>query len=174
MQKPGIPVLSGTARSHRSPFANDVRPWVVPIGVGVGVAIAFVVAVGIITDAIDVPFLARKTPLLAVDYPIFALNAALLGSLAALSVWARQRGFRTGGGPLFGGGFLAAFAISCPACNVLLIAAFGSSGVAAFIEPVRPYLGAAATAFLAFLLVRRVRTVRRGCINCAVEAPVFG
>ncbi len=146
------------------------RDMAVAVGVGVLVAAAFVLVVGVITDGIDTPLRERLTPLLAVDYPIWGLNAALMGALAGLSVYAQRtrRSVRTGA--IFGGGFLAAFAVSCPLCNGLLIAAFGAGGVLSFIEPARPFLGGAATLFLAYILVRRVRAFRSECPTCEVHA----
>ena len=146
------------------------RDLAVAVGVGVLVAAAFVVVVGVITDGIDTPLRARLTPLLAVDYPIWGLNAALLGALAGLSVYAQRSRRRVRTGALFGGGFLAAFAVSCPLCNWLLVAAFGAGGVLSFIEPARPFLGGAATLFLAYILVRRLRAFRSECPACGVHA----
>ncbi|MBM4436196.1 MAG: hypothetical protein FJ029_02945, partial [Actinobacteria bacterium] len=109
------------------------------VALGLAAAVGFVTIVGVVTDAIDVPFFVRRTPLLAVDYPIWALNALLLGFLVGLGHYARRMRVGLGSGAVYGGGFLAAFAVSCPACNGLLLAALGSSGVAAYVEPVRPF-----------------------------------
>ena len=105
------------------------------IGVGLAVAVLFFVVVGLVTGAIDTPVLERQTPLLAIDYPIWVVNAALLGALSGLSVYARSRHITQGGTAIFSGGFLAAFAVSCPLCNGLLVAAFGAAGVLNVIEP---------------------------------------
>ena len=67
------------------------------IGVGTGVAVAFVVVVGLITGGIDTPIIERRTPLLAIDYPIWVVNAALIGALSGLSVYARSRLIEHGG-----------------------------------------------------------------------------
>lgn len=73
---------------------------------------------------------------------------------------------------ILGGGCIAAFAVWCPLCNGLLVAAFGAGGVLNFIEPARPFLGGAATLLLAYILVRRVRAFRSECPTCEVHAVV--
>lgn len=135
-------------------------------GVGLAVAVLFFVVVGLITGAIDTPILERQTPLLAIDYPIWVVNAALLGALSGLSVYARSRRITQSGTAIYSGGFLAAFAVSCPLCNGLLVAAFGTAGVLNVIEPARPFINVATMLILAVLLVRRWRTFRADCDSC--------
>ena len=136
------------------------------IGVGLVVAVLFFVVVGLVTGAIDTPVLERQTPLLAIDYPIWVVNAALLGALSGLSVYARSRRVTQTGTAIFSGGFLAAFAVSCPLCNGLLVAAFGTAGVLNVIEPARPFINVATMLILTVLLVRRWRTFRADCESC--------
>ncbi len=139
--------------------------------VGLLVAVAFVMVVGVITDAIDTPLRQRQTPLFAIDYPIWAANAVLLGGMAGFSSYLRRQRQSSNLNAMYGGGFLAAFAISCPLCNGLLVAAFGAGGVLSFIEPARPVLGGLATLFLAIVLYRRVRAYRAECVDCEIHAP---
>ncbi len=141
------------------------------VAVGLAVAVLFFVVVGLVTGAIDTPILERQTQLLAIDYPIWVVNAALLGVLSGLSVYARSRRITQGGTAIFSGGFLAAFAVSCPLCNGLLVAAFGAAGVLNVIEPARPFINAATMPILTVLLVRRWRTFRADCESCEV-API--
>ncbi|MCY3784306.1 MAG: hypothetical protein OXG79_11035 [Chloroflexi bacterium] len=139
------------------------------IGAGVAVAVLFFVVVGLVTGAIDTPVLERQTPLLAIDYPIWVVNAALLGALSGLSVYARSRRITQSGTAIYSGGFLAAFAVSCPLCNGLLVAVFGTAGVLNVIEPARPFINVATMLILTALLVRRWRTFRADCASCEVE-----
>ena len=141
------------------------------VAAGLAVAVSFFVVVGLVTGAIDTPMLERQTQLLAIDYPIWVVNATLLGVLSGLSVYAQSRRVTQGGTAIFSGGFLAAFAVSCPLCNGLLVAAFGTAGVLNVIEPARPFINVATMLILTVLLVRRWRTFRADCASCET-APV--
>ena len=141
------------------------------VAAGLAVAVSFFVVVGLVTGAIDTPMLERQTQLLAIDYPIWVVNATLLGVLSGLSVYAQSRRVTQGGTAIFSGGFLAAFAVSCPLCNGLLVAAFGTAGVLNVIEPARPFINVATMPILTVLLVRRWRTFRADCASCET-APV--
>ncbi len=147
--------------SARSPLAAAVV-------VGLLTAAMFGVSVGVITGAIDTPIFERATPAYAIDYPIWTINALLVGSLAAVSVYAMRQRQSFGSGPIYAGGFLSAFAISCPLCNGLLVAAFGTGAAANVFDPARPFIGAATALFMTFMLYRRVRTLRAGCVACEV------
>ena len=73
--------------SHVSckPTRNDfppASPLILAAAVGLLTAAAFGVSVGVITGAIDTPIFERATPAYAIDYPIWALNALLVGALA--------------------------------------------------------------------------------------------
>ncbi|ELY50204.1 hypothetical protein [Natronolimnohabitans innermongolicus] len=62
------------------------------------------------------------------------------------------------------GGFLA---VSCPICNAVLLALFGSSALMTYFDPLRPLLGAVSVALLAGLIyLRHSRT----CPTCASRA----
>ncbi len=139
------------------------------IGAGLAVAVLFFVVVGLVTGALDTPVLERQTPLLAIDYPIWVVNAVLLGVLSGLSVYARSRRVTQTGTAIFSGGFLAAFAVSCPLCNGLLVGLFGTAGVLNVIEPARPFINVATMLILTVLLIRRWRTFRADCASCEVE-----
>ncbi|MFA9427957.1 hypothetical protein [Natronorubrum sp. A-ect3] len=62
------------------------------------------------------------------------------------------------------GGFLA---VSCPICNAVLLALFGSSALMTYFDPLRPLLGAVSVALLAGLIYLRHR---RSCSMCASQA----
>ena len=145
-------------------------PLVIPVTVGLLTAAAFGVSVGVITGAIDTPIFERATPAYAIDYPIWALNAVLVGALAGVSMFAMRRRREFGSGPIYAGGFLSAFAISCPLCNGLLVAAFGTGAAANFFDPARPFIGGVTALFMAFVLFRRVRSLRAGCVEGQLPA----
>ncbi len=155
------------ARAQRLPARSPLAAAVV---VGLVTAAMFGVSVGVITGAIDTPIFERATPAYAIDYPIWTLNALLVGSLAAVSVYAMRRRQDFGSGPIYAGGLLSAFAISCPLCNGLLVAAFGTGAAANFFDPARPFIGGVTALFMAYVLYRRVRTLRAGCDDCELVA----
>lgn len=155
------------ARAQRFPTRS---PLAAALAVGVFTAVAFGLSVGVITGAIDTPILERATPAYAIDYPIWTINALLVGALAGVSMFAMRRRQDFGSGPIYAGGFLSAFAISCPLCNGLLVAAFGTGAAANFFDPARPFIGGATALFMAFVLFRRVQSLRAGCVECPVPA----
>ena len=134
--------------------------------VGVLTSVAFGVSVGVITGAIDTPIFERATPAYAIDYPIWTINALLVGALAGASVYAMRQRQAFGIGPMYAGGFLSAFAISCPLCNGLLVAAFGTGAAANVFDPARPVIGGLTALFMAFVLYRRIQSLRAGCDEC--------
>ena len=154
----------------RAQHVADRSPLVAALAVGLIAAVAFGVSVGVITGAIDTPILERATPAYAIDYPIWTINALLVGALAGVSVFAMRQRQAFGSGPIYAGGFLSAFAISCPLCNGLLVAAFGTGAAANFFDPARPFIGGLTALFMAYVLYRRVRTLRAGCAECEVVA----
>ena len=149
-------------------------PLVTAVAVSLLAAAAFGLSVGVITGAIDTPIFERATPAYAIDYPIWTVNALLVGALAGVSVYAMRQRRNFGSGPLYAGGFLSAFAISCPLCNGLLVAAFGAGAAANVFDPARPFIGGATALFMAFVLYRRLRTLRAGCDDCEVVAEPSG
>ena len=149
-------------------------PLVTAVAVSLLAAAAFGLSVGVITGAIDTPIFERATPAYAIDYPIWTINALLVGALAGVSVYAMRQRQNFGSGPLYAGGFLSAFAISCPLCNGLLVAAFGAGAAANVFDPARPFIGGATALFMAFVLYRRLRTLRAGCDDCEVVAEPSG
>jgi len=140
----------------------------ISVAIGLVTAAAFGLTVGVITGAIDTPIFERATPAYAIDYPIWTANALLVGALAGVSVYAARQRQSFGSGTIYAGGFLSAFAISCPLCNGLLVAAFGTGAAANVFDPARPFIGGLTALFMAFVLYRRIRTLRAGCDECEV------
>ena len=140
----------------------------ISVAIGLVTAAAFGLTVGVITGAIDTPIFERATPAYAIDYPIWTANALLVGALAGVSVYAARQRQSFGSGTIYAGGFLSAFAISCPLCNGLLVAAFGTGAAANVFDPARPFIGGLTARFMAFVLYRRIRTLRAGCDECEV------
>ena len=158
--------MTSEARAQPIPGRSPLLP---AMAVGLLTAVAFGLSVGVITGAIDTPIFERATPAYTIDYPIWAINALLVGALAGVSVYAMRQRRSFGAGSIYAGGFLSAFAISCPLCNGLLVAAFGTGAAANFFDPARPLIGGLTALFMAFMLYRRVRTLRVGCDECEVS-----
>ena len=132
-------------------------------------ATLFGMSVGMMTDAIDIPWLSRLSPNYALDYPILGLNSALVGSLAAIHRYA-SRHHNFSAAPILAGGLLSALAVSCPLCNNIIRTVFGASTAASVFDPLRPVLGIITTTFMTYILWKRICTVRHISKNIAIPA----
>ena len=130
-------------------------------------AAGLAVAVGVPTGIVPTALYTRMTPVLWWNYPIWAVTAVLGGLIVATYI--RRPGDRrprSGAGAASGGGLLTAFAVGCPVCNKLVVAALGVSGALTIWAPIQPVLGLLSVAGLAWLLRRRLRN------EFACPAPV--
>lgn len=128
------------------------------IAVAVIATAAFALAIGIPTGVIPTPLYTRMTPVLWWNYPVWAVTAILSGLLTATYVRRPQEArARNGVGAASGGGLLAAFAVGCPVCNKLVVAAIGVSGAINIWAPLQPILAVASVLLLAWTLQRRLR-----------------
>ena len=93
---------------------------------------------GIPTALIKTPFFARMIEAAALDYFFLISMSILIGIYAALYFYNKNK---RGKICAYSGAFSGLFAVSCPICNVLLVALFGASGVMLYLEPLRPILG---------------------------------
>ena len=119
---------------------------------------AFALAVGVPTGLVPTPVYARMTPVLWWNYPVWAVSAVLGGLVVATYVRRPQdRAPRSGASTASGVGVLAAFAVGCPVCNKLVVAALGASGAMTFWAPLQPALGVLSVLLLAWALRRRLR-----------------
>ena len=138
--------------------AGAVRAW--PARRWITATIAGLIAAlvtGVPTGIVHTAFYTRMTPVTWWDYPVCALSAAAAGMLAATYVRAasavrsERRAARRG----VAGGLLSFFAIGCPICNKLVVAAIGVSGALNYFGPIQPALAAVGLALLAAgLLIR--------------------
>ena len=132
-------------------------------------ATIFGISVGIMTDAIDTPWLSRLSPNYALDYPIWGLNSALVGSLVSIHHYA-QRDHRFSARPIFAGGLVSVFAVSCPLCNSMITTVFGASTAASVFDPLRPILGSLTATFMTYILWKRICAVRNISEHIAIPA----
>ncbi|MGY4708832.1 hypothetical protein ACXDF8_04585 [Mycolicibacterium sp. CBM1] len=127
----------------------------------VGAGVSTVLVVGVPTDVIDTPWFGREVPVRWWEYP----TLAAVGVLTAL--WFGISGPRRATGAAGGGLMLATFAVGCPVCNKLVLAAVGTSGALGLWAPLQPLLAALSVALLAGVVVWRWR--QRPCANGACE-----
>lgn len=82
-----------------------------------------------------------STPLLATSVALYRRRTCPIGRTAA-------------------GGFMTVFAVGCPTCNALVVAALGTSGALSFFAPLQPFLGFTAVALLLLALRSQLRNAR--------------
>ena len=157
MLSPGtaLPARDGRAWSTRPRLPWPPRR----IGTAVVAGTVYALAVGIPTGVVPSSLYTRMTPVQWWNYPVWAISAVLGGLVVATYV--RRPGDpspRSGAGQASGGGLLAAFAVGCPVCNKLVVAAIGVSGAMTIWAPIQPLLGIVSILGLAWALRRRVRS----------------
>ena len=108
--------------------------------------------IGLPTDVIPNPVFGRQTPVHPYDVAVLVALSLLTGALVATYA-PRRAGI--------GSGVLGWFAVSCPACNKIVVALLGASGATSTFAPLQPALGAAAVALAAGALIVRIRALRR-------------
>ncbi len=145
----------------------SMRRWVAAIGGSVLVALA----IGLPTEMIPNPVFHRMLPTEWWNRPVWLVTSLLAGLLLATYVrepdGASPATTSRRGGI---GGFLAFFAVGCPICNKLIVAAIGTSGALNWFAPAQPILALAAVVLLALSLRSRLRGARA----CAFDARAGG
>jgi len=135
--------------------------WVAAACAGVLTA----VVIGVPTDIIANSWFTREIPVRMWEYPVLAATCVL--TAAWFGIRTARPDTRQGGAGAFGGAGLAMFAVGCPVCNKLVLAAVGTSGALGVWAPIQPYLAAVSLGLLATAVVYRWR--RRDCgPECAV------
>ena len=128
-------------------------------------ALATALLIGLPTDVVPNPFYRRMTAILWWDYPVWAVTALLAGLV--LATYVRRVPVDSSAGATFGGGILSFFAVGCPICNKVVVAALGVSGALNIFAPLQPLIGAASVALLGATLAWRLRDRARRCERCA-------
>jgi hypothetical protein len=131
-----------------------MRRYVAALVVGVG----WLVLSGVPTDIVDTPLFVRMTPVTWWNYPLWVAGAALIGLLAATYVAAPEQEPPDGRQveKAFGGGLLSVFAVGCPVCNKLVVAALGAGGALSYFAPAQPVLGLLSVGLLLYALRARI------------------
>ena len=132
--------------------------------------LAVALVTGIPTDVLPNPWFQRMTPVRTLDvvlWPLISLSGGALVATYALPGARSGRELKGGAG----GGLLGVFAIGCPICNKLVVAALGISGALTYFQPVQPLLGALAVVVPLVVLRRRLAVYAHGCAVPALGAP---
>ena len=151
--------------------------------VGILAAVGTVAIIGIPTDVIPNPLFGRQTPVHPYELAVLIALGILTGALIATYAIARNatRATKRAG---VGSGVLGWFAVSCPACNKIVVALLGASGATGTFAPLQPALGGLAVALAAGALAARIRALRHatcalpenrasGSRNCGVDAAAM-
>lgn len=118
------------------------------------------VVIGVPTGVIETSFYTRMTPVVWWNYPVWVITAVLSGLIAATYVRADVLSEAAATGRVGVGGVLSAFAVGCPICNKLVVAAIGVTGALNWWAPIQPLLGAGSIGLLILALRLRVRGER--------------
>ncbi|WP_394743392.1 hypothetical protein [Natronococcus roseus] len=113
---------------------------------------AFFAVTGVVTGLVPTPIFERMVPRTPLDYGFLLLTTALAGAYAAQRTAIDDCSGDACGYAGAAGGF---FAVACPHCNAVLVALFGSSWLATYVDPIRPLFGLVAVALLAGILYAR-------------------
>jgi hypothetical protein len=133
-------------------------------------AIGTVAIIGIPTDVIPNPLFGRQTPVHPYDVAVLIALGMLTGALVATYAIARDAGRATKRAGI-GSGVLGWFAVSCPACNKVVVALLGASGATSTFAPLQPALGVLAIALAAGALAVRIRALRRATCPLPENRP---
>jgi hypothetical protein len=155
------------AREDRA-YAAISRPALRAGGIGVLAASATAVIMGVPTDIVPNPWFARQLASTPFDVVVLIALSLLTGALAvtyAIPAGATANAHRAG----IGSGVLGWFAISCPACNKIVVALIGASGATGWFASAQPVLGGAAVALAIAALAARVRAIRRAACRMPAD-----
>ncbi|ELY82071.1 hypothetical protein C488_00572 [Natrinema pellirubrum DSM 15624] len=157
-----------TGRGFLRPIRSDRRAMGYGAAAGIGVFLLF----GLVTGLLPNPLYVRMVPRTPIDY-LFLTSTALLAGVYTAQRLATERvepgledGDTSSEDRLALGGLVGGFlAVSCPICNVVLLALFSSSAVMTYVDPLRPVFGALSVVLLVGLIYVRHS---RACPTCAV------
>ena len=122
-------------------------------------AVTFALAVGIPTSVVPTSLYTRMTPVAWWNYGVWGTTAVLGGLVVATYIRRPEdRTPRNGVAAASGGGLLAAFAVGCPVCNKVVVAALGVSGALTIWAPLQPVIAVASIGVLGWALRSRLRS----------------
>ncbi len=113
-------------------------------------------AIGVPTGIIRTPFYHRMTPVQWWNYPVWAVTALLSGLILATYIRTAATPGRRQRATSVVGGVLSLFAVGCPVCNKIVVAAVGVTGALNLWAPIQPLLGILSLALLGWALRKRL------------------
>jgi hypothetical protein len=134
-----------------------------PTAFGALASLGTAAIIGVLTDVVPNPLFGRQP----YDVVVLIALALLTGALVAIYCGERDPALGTKRAGI-ASGVLGWFAVSCPACNKLVVALLGASGATSTVAPLQPVLGAVAVALAAGALAVRIRALRRAA--CPVRS----
>ena len=114
--------------------------------------------VGVPTDIVDTALFSREIPVRWWEYPVFGATVLLTAAWFGIQAPPRSEERPT---KTYAGVLLAVFAVGCPVCNKLVVAALGVSGALGIWAPIQPILAVVSLALLTMAVTYRWR--RRDC-----------
>ncbi|MBB4664519.1 hypothetical protein [Conexibacter arvalis] len=146
---PAVVVVASRALAAWSP-----RRWLAAALAATLVLLALAVP----TALIATPWFGREIPPTWWAWPVAVATAAMSGLLLATYVDVDRRIATAGVDAKRAGvgGLLSFFAVGCPVCNKLVLAALGTTGALNWFAPVQPLLAVAALALVSWALARRL------------------
>jgi hypothetical protein len=132
-----------------------VQPNRTAVRNGLLVGGAFFVLTGVVTGLVPTPIFDRMVPRTPLDYAFLLLTTVLAGTYAAQRTMRSDCSGDACGYVGAAGGF---FAVACPHCNAILVAVFGASWLATYVDPIRPLFGFGAVALLGGIVYTRRST----------------
>ncbi|MFC7081154.1 hypothetical protein [Halorussus caseinilyticus] len=130
------------------------------VGKGLAVSAGAFVLFGVVTGLIPNDFYVRMVSRTPLDYLFLTLTAGLLGVYSVQRV-PEGRGSDDGVAALGTVGGILAF--GCPVCNAVLLAAFSSSALMTYFDPLRPVVGVVAVVVLGGLVYYRRSLACESC-----------
>ena len=124
--------LSATPSCETAFGAHHIPPWL-DARQGLAAIVGTIASAGMIgvpTDIIDTSLFTRMTPVRWWDYVFWIISSVLAGAI--VSTYVPRAGMSAAPAACttrtVGGGVLSAFAVGCPICNQIVVAAIGVSG----------------------------------------------
>jgi hypothetical protein len=108
------------------------------------------------TALINNPFFKRMTPVTKLDLILLVIISLMLGIYVSLHFYLKYKNNKCSYYAI-GGAFTGVFAFTCPICNILLVAVFGSTALLTYFEPYRPLLGVVAIVLIGFAIFLQIK-----------------
>lgn len=127
--------------------------------IGAILTVFLILVMGVPTAMVPNPLFKRMIDVTILDYLFLFGVSILLGAFISIGLYKRnsagKEDYIAGGG-----GILGIFAFACPLCNAVLLSVFGSTFVASFFLPFKPWIGLISLAILSFAVLQKLKCKR--------------